>query len=96
MTETITAVYEKGILRPLQPLHLRERQTVRIQVLSEAASADDAAVKLLVEAGLLTPPPGHSDVEPLSEQAQRELADRLGQAPGKPLSQIIIEDRGER
>ena len=96
MTETITAVYEKGILRPLQPLHLRERQTVRIQVLSEAASADDAAVRLLVEAGLLTPPPGHSDVEPLSEQAQRELADRLGRAPGKSLSQIIIEDQGEQ
>jgi predicted DNA-binding antitoxin AbrB/MazE fold protein len=96
MTETITAVYEKGILRPLQPLHLREGQTVHIRILPELTGTDDAAVRLLVEAGLLTPPPGNSDVEPLSEQAQRELADRLGQAPGKSLSQIIIEDRGER
>ena len=62
MTETITAVYEKGMLRPLQPLHLREGQTVRINILPELASTDDAAVRLLVEAGLLTPPPGHSDV----------------------------------
>ena len=30
MIETVTAIYEKGILRPLQPLNLRERQTVRI------------------------------------------------------------------
>jgi predicted DNA-binding antitoxin AbrB/MazE fold protein len=95
MTETITALYEKGILRPLQPLQLQEGQTVRIRILPELAAADDAAVRLLVEAGLLTPPPGRSDVEPPSEQAQRELADRLGRAPGKSLSQIIIEDRGE-
>jgi len=96
MTQTITAVYEKGVLRPLQPLHLREGQAVRIRILPELSSTDDAAIRSLVEAGLLTPPPGRSDVEPLSEQAQRELADRLGRAPGKSLSQIIIEDRGER
>ncbi len=96
MTETITAVYEKGILRPLQPLHLREGQTVHIRILPELTGADDAAIRSLVEAGLLTPPRGNSDVEPLSEQEQRELADRLGRAPGKSLSQIIIEDRGER
>jgi len=35
MAEIVTAVYEKGMLRPLQPLNLRERQTVRIQVLSD-------------------------------------------------------------
>jgi hypothetical protein len=32
-------------------------------------------------------------VEPISEEERRELADRLGRAPGKPLSEIIIEDR---
>jgi len=35
MSEIVTAVYEKGLLRPLTPLNLRERQSVRLQVLPE-------------------------------------------------------------
>jgi predicted DNA-binding antitoxin AbrB/MazE fold protein len=103
MTEIITAVYENGVLRPTRPLALRERETVRIQIVSEPTTAPsqeaeaeaelDRIIQELVQAGILTPPPGRSDVEPLSE-AERELADRLGRAPGKPLSEIIIEDRG--
>jgi predicted DNA-binding antitoxin AbrB/MazE fold protein len=100
MAEIVTAVYENGILRPLHPLNLRERQTVRLQIVQEEPAEDEneseAAIRMLVEAGLLTPPPRRSDVDPVSEQDRRELADRLGRAPGKPLSEIIIEDRGER
>jgi predicted DNA-binding antitoxin AbrB/MazE fold protein len=97
MTETVKAVYENGVLRPLRPLKLRERQTVRLQIVQEVTdSEDEVALRMLIEAGALTPPPGRSDVEPISEQERRELADRLGRAPGKPLSEIIIEDRGER
>ena len=97
MTETVTAVYENGMLRPLRPLKLREHQTVQLQIMPEGPieGEDEAAVRILVEAGLLTPPPRRSEVEPISEQERRELADRLGRAPGKPLSEIIIEDRGE-
>ena len=98
MTETVTATCENGMLRPTRPLNLRERQTVRIQVLPEEAvqgeSEAEAAIRLLVEAGKLTPPPGHSDVEPMSKEERRALADRMGRAPGKPPSEIIIEDRG--
>jgi hypothetical protein len=54
-----------------------------------------AAIRMLVAAGRLTPPPGRSDVEPMSEQERLELADRMGCTPGKPLSEIIIKDRGE-
>ena len=32
---------------------------------------------------------------PLSEEERDEIAKTLGQAPGKPLSEIIIEERGE-
>ena len=98
MTETVTAVYEDGVLRPLRPLKLRERQTVRLQIMAEEPTnnEEDAAIRMLVEAGTLTPPAGRSDVEPISEQERHELADRLGRAPGKPLSEIIIEDRGDR
>ena len=96
MAEIVTAVYEKGVLRPLQPLNLEERQTVRLQVLPEEQDSNaEEVIQALVEAGLLTPPLGHSDVDPISEEERRELAEVLGQASGKPLSEIIIEERGE-
>jgi predicted DNA-binding antitoxin AbrB/MazE fold protein len=107
MTErvTVTAVYEEGVLRPVQRLNLREKQTVQIQILQEPSQSLVAEteseeemnriLQSLVEAGILTPPPGDSDVEPMTEQARRELAEELGRAPGKPLSEIIIEDRSE-
>ena len=94
MAEIVTAVYEKGVLRPLQPLNLEERQTVRLQVLPEEPDNEiEKVIQALVEAGLLTPPPGHSEVDPVSEEERRELASILGRAPGKPLSEIIIEER---
>jgi predicted DNA-binding antitoxin AbrB/MazE fold protein len=99
MTEIVRAVYENGILRPLRPLNLREHQTVRLQLLPEELAEDEGeeAIRILVAAGLMrrpqrgTPPP-----DPVSEEERRALAERLAQAPGKPLSEIIIEDRGER
>ena len=97
MSEVITAVYEKGVLRPLQPLDLREQQTVYLQLLpTEPADEAEEVIQLLVAAGLLTPPAGQSEVGPVSEEERRELAEILGKAPGKPLSEIVIEDRGER
>jgi predicted DNA-binding antitoxin AbrB/MazE fold protein len=99
MTETITAVYEKGVLRPLQPLNLREQQRVRIQVLPEETEDEGAAViQILVEAGLMRPPDRDTPPppDPVSEKERLDLAKRLSQAPGKPLSEIVIEDRGER
>jgi len=97
MAETITAVYENRVLRPLSPLNLRESQTVRIQIMPEKPLEDEEeiAIHMLVADGLLTPPPRCSDVEPLSDDERWELADRMGQTPGRPLSEIIIEDRGE-
>ena len=107
MTETVTvaAVYENGVLRPVRPLNLRERQTVYIQIMHqgveelpdvEAEQEMESIIKSLIQTGALTPPPGRSDVEPMSEQERRALAEELGRTPGKPLSEIIIEDRGER
>jgi predicted DNA-binding antitoxin AbrB/MazE fold protein len=95
MTEIVTAVYEDGVLRPLRPLNLRERQTVRVQVLAEEPPEVEQVIQTLVKAGLVTPPPGHSEVDPISEEERYELAETLGKAPGKPLSEVIIEERGE-
>ena len=102
MSEIVTAIYEDGILRPTHPLNLRERQTVRIQVLSgepveptEAEKELEQIIQGLAQGDKLTLPPGRSDVEPMSDQQRRELADQIGRAVGKPLSEIIIEERGE-
>ncbi len=95
MLHIVTAVYEDGVLRPMQPLNLRDHQTVRLQVLpEEPADEAEQALLALAAAGLVTPPPGQSDVAPVSEKERRRLAAVLGQAPGKPLSEIIIEERG--
>jgi predicted DNA-binding antitoxin AbrB/MazE fold protein len=97
--EIVTAVYEKGVLRPLQPLDLEERQMVRIQVVPETVAEDEGEemIRLLVAAGLMRPRPkrGTPPPDPVSEEERHELAERLGRAPGKPLSEIVIEDRGE-
>jgi AF2212-like protein len=39
MTRTLRAVYEKGVLRPLEPLDLREQQLVHVTVSDEAPPA---------------------------------------------------------
>src|SRR6266446_5125789 len=36
MTKNLQAVYENGVLRPLEPLHLREQQLVTVTVTDEA------------------------------------------------------------
>ena len=98
MTETILAVYEEGVLRPLEPLQLKEQQQVYIQVVPKEAADDEgaAAIRILVEAGLMrvpdrqaSPPP-----DPVPEQERRALAESLAQAPGRTLSEIVIEERG--
>jgi predicted DNA-binding antitoxin AbrB/MazE fold protein len=94
---TLTVVYENGVLRPLQPVPLREQQKVRIQLLpDEPDDAVDRVLQALLASGALTAPSGHSDVKPMTEAKRRELADRLGNVSGKPLSEIIIEERGPR
>lgn len=95
MSEIITAVYSNGVLRPQNHLSLTDGQTVRLQVLTEeAASEAEQVIQSLVAAGLVTPPPHRGDVEPVSEEAWRELTQRLEASGGKPLSEIIIEERG--
>ena len=96
MTAIITAVYENGLLRPLEPLHLKEQQRVLIQLLPEFSDGEtEQVIRALVSEGSLTLPSGQSDVPPLSETERQDLANRLGQAVVKPLSETIIEERGE-
>jgi len=91
------------MLRPLQPLDLQERQRVRIRVLPEAPDVSeepeddtDALIQRLVAKGLMRPRPrGPIPPDPVSAEERKALADRLGRAPGKSASEMVIEDRGE-
>jgi hypothetical protein len=71
--------FDKGELPDLIGLH-----TVREEVL-----------RVLTEAGLMRPQPGRGSPPPppLSEDERQALADEVGRAPGKSLSEIVIEDR---
>lgn len=95
MAEIVTAVYERGVLRPLQPVDLREHQTVRLHLLPGPDDDGELVIEALVQAGLLTPPAGHSEIPSPSAEERQALAERLGQGGGKPLSEVIIEERGE-
>lgn len=99
----VTAVYEKGMLRPLQSLDLQEQQKVRIQILpeepdvsEEPGDTTDALIQRLAAKGLMRPRPrGPIPLDPVSAEERKALADRLGRAPGKSASEMVIEDRGE-
>lgn len=95
MLEVMIAVYEKGALHPLGEVPLREHQKVRLQILpDEPEDEAELIIRKLANDGILTLPPGYSSVTPISEAERLQLADRLGRAPGKPLSEIIMEERG--
>ena len=98
MSQIVTAVYENGVLRPLHPLPLSEHQTVRLQLLPEVThNTIEEIIQLMVTAGLMRPQsiPNSVPPDPVSATERRELAQAVGQAPGKPLSEIIMEERGE-
>lgn len=99
MGEIVVAVYRQGALYPLQPLNLQESERVHIQVIPETPVENEveAAIRVLIAAGLMRPPSrGTPPPDPVSQERRRALADRLGQIPGCPLSAIITEERGER
>ncbi|BAZ15579.1 hypothetical protein NIES4071_74510 [Calothrix sp. NIES-4071] len=84
-----------GCCTPKVRVSLTDGQTVRLQVLGQESSKDtEQIIQSLVAAGLVTPPSKSSDVEPVSEDAWHELTQRLTASGGKPLSEIIIEERG--
>ncbi len=94
MAKAIPAIYENGVLRPLVPVHLSERQTVWLQVLPEPAMTELLPLLApLYESGLLTPPTP-SDAEPISDADFAAMVQSIHVA-GQPLSETIIEDRGE-
>jgi predicted DNA-binding antitoxin AbrB/MazE fold protein len=101
MSQTITAIYENGALWPIAPLDLPEQSQVEIEVKQitapEAEGLDERSRihQALVAAGLaLEHPVNPQPAAPLSAE-ERERIGRVF-AIGKPLSEIIIEEREGR
>lgn len=98
MNQMVTVVYERGVLRPLKPLRLREKQEVNIYIVpDDDEEAVDMVMAELERQGILTlPTPPRPDDEPLiSEEELRLLAEQLAAevGEGKTLSEIVIEER---
>jgi predicted DNA-binding antitoxin AbrB/MazE fold protein len=91
----VTAVYEQGVLRLLQPLSLPEHTCVRIQVLETEEGEEMNEVRraeaVLIAAGLIEPLSPPRDLPEISEKRLAEVADRY--AVGGPLSEVIIAER---
>lgn len=96
MVEIITAIYEKGVLRPIKPLRLKEKQRVRLQIVLETEERTIEHLLAELEShGVIAPLPEPFDVEPISEEEVRRMAEEAARAPGKTLSELILEERGE-
>lgn len=96
MPQSVMAIYEHGLLRPLGSLVLNEKQRVRIHVEPEKQiETVEHVFQFLTDMGWLTPPSGQPRVEPVSLKERRRVADILGKAAKKPVSEMVIEDRGE-
>ncbi len=94
MNETVTAVYEHGVLRPLMPLHMPEQTHVQICILAEVAPDRQRVRQVLLDAGIIRSREAEEPAELVSE-AQIESAARALAAAG-PLSELILAERGER
>ena len=86
----VDAVYENGVLRPLQPLDLKEHERVRVSVVKAASAqgqstlAVDYIERLKTELQGAEPAPG-----------LEEVRKRLAKIPGSMAAEIIAE-RGDR
>jgi predicted DNA-binding antitoxin AbrB/MazE fold protein len=95
MNTILTAVYEEGMLKPLQPLTLPEHSRVRLQIIE--AEENDGAGRVetaLIAAGLIKPLDPPPDLPHISEERLAEIADRY--AVGGALSEVIIAEREGR
>ncbi|MEG3919015.1 antitoxin family protein [Microcoleus sp. T3_A4] len=99
MPETITAIYENGVFRPLSPLSLNDGETVEITIVAEVSPEElkgdrEKAIKLMDLRKLMGLPTKQFKLDAAAEQKRRDLFEKLKGRVGKPLSEIVIEDRG--
>jgi len=88
MQEIIDAIYENGQLRLLSPVALTDGQRVQVAIQNVLSPEDvtDVVADLLVES---PPYDGNSELDAMLEDIGNQLS------YGKPLSEIILEERGD-
>ena len=105
MTETVTAVYEHGVLRPLTPLHLPEDSQVEIEVRMIHSTPDipdrREQVRAALDAAGILAPATPSAMVPLSEAERVALAEEVlnggvGSAPFPENSESAADLLGPR
>lgn len=103
MPETITAIYENGVFRPLSSVSFQDGETVQIKIVTEVSPEElkddrEKAIKLMDVRGLVRFPKKQGKLDPVElahrEQKWRELFEDLKGRPGTPVSEIVIQDRG--
>jgi hypothetical protein len=85
MTKHLQAIYEKGVLRPLEPLDLREQQVVHVTV------SDEAPPEPWLDAECLAACAGEAD-DAVSLEAVRAA---LAKIPGS-MTEDFVAERDER
>jgi len=97
MSQNIQAIYENGILRPLQPLDLPENKVVNIDVRDEKSNGEethrDKVSRVLREAGL-TSQMKFPNAKRLSDEERKRLGKLF--SGEKSLGEYIDEDREAR
>jgi len=97
-------VHADGTIEPLEPIGVTGARRALLTILEEPAApsasspVEDPATaalftQLRAEGLIAVPDDIPADLVPLSREAREALARRI--PPGKPLSEIIIEDREE-
>jgi predicted DNA-binding antitoxin AbrB/MazE fold protein len=97
ISEPILAVYEHGVLRPLDPLPLSEHARVHIQIVSPPTNAESQRQHVrqaLIEAQVIQPRPKLTPVPTVEESELQAAAAAL--AAAGPLSALILEEREGR
>ena len=99
MNDTITVIYEQGVLRPLMPLSLPENSRIQVRIVRPRAQTAKVSVdrqrvyEALLDAGLIE---RHSTAAPgvsISEQELAAAAKTLGMAG--PISNMIMAERAD-
>ncbi len=96
MSEKIIAVYVNGILRPLTPVSLPEGTRVTLEVVPSDNEEQEKTLQMLSDIQITYPSGKFKTPPPMTEEERRQLAGRMGAMPGKPLSEIIIEEREQQ
>jgi len=94
MPQVINAIYKQGFFHPLEPIFMKEKQTVRILIFTENTYNETNNEQYFNNIEWLTLPSDKPSVKPVSIQERRRIAKILGKSASKPVSEMIIEDRG--